>query len=207
MERKNNYDLQAEAAKRYFLTYDQGRILRKFPMEADERYLYPVLLGQRYRLCRKTGGLEKEQGGGWTDGNSHAEVMTLLDILCDGNGDCRLSGRWLGMHNFGQMFHARLLEKDKNPAAELFDREPELFSQRCLALGGRPVPGGDLSYAVPLFGPLEICIQLWLGDEEFAPRLRYLWDENAGALIRYETMFYAVGLLLDRLTDGTCSQV
>ena len=42
---------------------------------------------------------------------------------------------------------------------------------------------------------------LRLGDEEFPPGLRFLWDENALMYIRYETMYYAKGLLLQRLAE------
>ena len=52
-----------------------------------------------------------------------------------------------------------------------------------------------------LFDGLKIGILFWHGDEEFAPRLRWLWDANAGMYIRYETMYFAVGLLRKRLTE------
>ena len=51
------------------------------------------------------------------------------------------------------------------------------------------------------FDGLPIVIQLWLGDEEFPPSLRFLWDENALMYLRYETMYYAKGLLLQRLKE------
>ena len=68
-------------------------------------------------------------------------------------------------------------------------------------MGGTPLPQGDVAYAIELFDSLSIGIQLWLGDEEFPPSLRFLWDENALMYIRYETMYYARGLLLQRLAE------
>ena len=59
-----------------------------------------------------------------------------------------------------------------------------------------------MGYAVELFDGLKIGILFWAGDEEFTPRFRYLWDENADQYIRYETMFYAVDLLRQRLGRG-----
>lgn len=207
MKRTDNYAIQVQQAKALFLTYDQEALIRKFQLRADEAYLYPILLGDVYRLSRTTGDLERLVNGNWVDGNSHGEVMTLLDILCDAKADRRLSGRWNSMQNFGMQFHQSLLEDRPGPAAEFFNRDPHCFQKRCEALGGTPVSGGDMSYAIPLFGGLAICVQLWLGDEEFAPRLRYLWDENALQYIRYETMYYAVGLLLSRLTQGVLCQI
>ena len=45
-------------------------------------------------------------------------------------------------------------------------------------------------------------VQLWYGDEEFPPRLRFLWDENTTRYIRYETTWYALGLLMKRLREA-----
>ena len=59
-----------------------------------------------------------------------------------------------------------------------------------------------MGYAVELFDGLKIGILFWAGDEEFTPRFCYLWDENADQYIRYETMFYAVDLLRQRLGRG-----
>jgi len=33
----------------------------------------------------------------------------------------------------------------------------------------------------------------------FPPNLRFLWDENADQYIRYETMYFAKALLLNRI--------
>ena len=62
--------------------------------------------------------------------------------------------------------------------------------------------GADLSFSFEVFDALPLAIQFWHGDDEFAPRLRYLWDENAKMYIRYETMYFAVGLLLRRIKEN-----
>ena len=74
-------------------------------------------------------------------------------------------------------------------------------ARACLALGGEPIPQGDVAYAIELFDGLCIGVQLWHSDEEFPPRLRFLWDENAAMYIKYETMHFAKGLLLQRLEE------
>ena len=202
-QREGNYAIQARSAKKRFLTYDQQTLIRKFGLAWDEQYLYTVLLSRPYRLCRATGDMEKQVDGVWTDGNSFEEVMTLLDLLCDAREDRCLSGNWKSMQNFGLMFHQNLLEEQRDTAAERFDREPEIFRRGCQALGGKPVSGADMAYSIELFDGLPICVQFWHGDEEFRPRLRYLWDENANQYIRYETMYYAVSLLKTRILEGT----
>lgn len=201
MARGNNYLIQARQAKERFLTYDQQKLIGKLDLKADENFLYVSMLSQTYRIDRTTGNMERETESGWADGNSYEEVMTLLDLLCDSREDRFLSGRWKNMSSFGLMFHQNLLEDQRDPWAEKFQNDQEGFRKACQALGGVPLPNGDIAYAIELFDGLEIAIQLWLGDEEFPPNLRFLWDENANMYIRYETMYFAKALLLQRIQE------
>lgn len=201
MSRSNNYLLQARQAKARFLTYDQQKLIDKLRLTADGQYLYISMLAQVYRICRTTGDMERKTGQEWADANTHEEVMTLLDLVCDSREDRFLSGRWKNMTSFGLMFHQNLLESARDPWAERFQADPEGFRKACLALGGAPLPTGDIAYAVELFDGLRIAVQLWFGDDEFPPNLRFLWDENALMYIRYETMYFARGLLLRRIEE------
>lgn len=201
MARRNNYLIQAAQAKQRFLTYDQEKLIAKFQLKADDTYLYVNLLCKFYRVSRSSGDMEYLDGESWKDGNSFHEVMTLLDLLCDSREDRRLSGRWQNMQTFGLQFHQNLLEEVKDPMAMAIDADPESFRAACQALGAEEIPGGDLGYGVELFEGLKIGMLFWHGDEEFLPRLRYLWDANAKMYIRYETMYYAVSLLEERLKE------
>lgn len=201
MERRDNYQIQAAQAKQHFLTYDQDRLIRKLNARSDEQYIYVNLLCEPYRLSRTAGDVERWLDGAWVDGNSFGEVMTLLDLVCDSREDRWLTGRWRSMGDLGLQFHQNLLEDKRDKMADLIDGNPEGFHRACGAMGGRLIPGADISYAIELFDGLEIGVQFWHGDDEFYPRLRYLWDENALQYIRYETMYYAVGLLLQRLRE------
>lgn len=199
MKRTDNYAIQAAQAKLRFLTYDQQRLIDKYALKADDSYLYTAMLSQPYRISRTTGDLEKLEGEAWVDGNTYEEVMTLLDLLCDAKENRSVSGNWKSLQSFGLLFHRGLLEERRNPHADYFDANPEAFHRGCLALGGKPVPSCDMGYAVELFDGLPVAVQFWHGDAEFFPRLRYLWDENALQYIRYETMHFAVGLVIRRI--------
>lgn len=201
MVRTDNYLIQARQAKACFLTYDAEKLAKKLNTKLDSDYLYTALFHQDYRISRKTGDLERLQGGAWVDGNSYEEVMTLLDLVCDSQDHRFVSGRWKDMQSFGHQFHQALLESPRDPWAEAFQNDLPGFRRGCLALGGTPLPIGDAAYAIEVFDGLPVAIQLWLGDEEFPPNLRLLWDENANLYIRYETMFFAKGLLLDWIRE------
>lgn len=200
MIRRNNYLIQAAQAKERFLTYDQNALIAKFGLKFDDDYLYVNLLRQSYRISRGTGDMEKQADNTWQEANTYHEVMTILDLLCDSRDDRFISGRWQSMQTFGQMFHRELLER-RDPAADRIEADPEGFRRACLALGGQPVSGCDMGYSLELFDGLPIALQFWHGDDEFYPRLRCLWDANALQYIRYETMYFAVNLVTDRILE------
>ena len=190
----DNYQIQLKNAQKYFLTYDQKKLIRKFRLRADEAFLYPTMFCTPYRLSRHTGKLERFTES-WEDANTFGEVMTLLDILCDSKDDRFLTGRWVSTQHFGKHIHTGLLEPEYDALADTFDKTSGSFRKACLALGGHPVKGGDEAYAIEVMDGLEIGIFFWHADEEFPAQLRFYWDENALMYIRYETMHYTLGYL------------
>ena len=198
MKEKDNYQLQVEGAKRHFLRYDQEKLIQKLNLTSDEGYLYTKMLRKSYRIHRRTGQVQRLDEI-WTETNDHGEVMTLLDLVCDSREDRFPTGRWQNMANFGALFHRSLAEDRTDPLAEAIQVNQAAFCRACEALGGTPGPGGDISYALPFFDRLPVAIQFWEGDEEFSPRIRWLWDENALMYLKYETMWFAVGMLRSRI--------
>ena len=197
----DNYKIQFQNAQKFFLTYDQEKLIRKFRLKHDEAYLYMTMYGSPYRLCRRTGNLEKFKGT-WVDANTFGEVMTLLDILCDSREDRFLTGKWMSTQMFGKYFHSGLLEPTFDELADAFDKNPGALEKACKALGGRPIKGGDEAWAVEVMDGLEIGIFFWHADDEFPAQIRFFWDENALMYIKYETMHYTLGYLRSLLKNG-----
>lgn len=190
----DNYKIQMENAQKFFLRYDQEKLIRKFQLKNDENYLYLTMFSRPYRLSRHTGRLEQFRDG-WQDANTFGEVMTLLDILCDSKEERHLTGRWVSTQHFGKHIHTGLLELEEDPLATAFDKASDSFAGACKALGGYPIPGGDEAYAVEVMDGLKIGILFWYADDEFPAQLRFYWDENALMYIKYETMHYTLGYL------------
>lgn len=199
MRLTNNYLIQAQQAKDLFVTYDQDKLISKLGLRHDETYLYPVMFSEVYRIHRNTGDIHRETESGWVDANSFGEVMVLLDLVCDSREDRFVTGRWKNMTDFGLMFHKNLMEGKADPFAELFQADPEGFRRACETLKGCPFPQGDIAYTLEVFDGLCLTLQLWFGDEDFPAGLRLLWDENALMYIKYETMHFAKGMLLEKL--------
>ena len=198
MERRDNYSIAAARARQLFLEFDQQRLARKLGARMDDDYLYTVFLSEPYRIQRSTGDISRFHGGSWVEANSFGEVLTLLDLVCDSREDRHPSGRWKNMRDFGHGFHQQMLEQ-RDPWADFFEQQPEAFAKALERMGGEKYPLGDVAYSIPVFDGLRLLIQLWFGDEEFPAQLRYLWDENALMYLKYETMFYAIPLVLRRI--------
>ena len=197
--RFDNYAIAVDQAKKRFLTYDQQELIHRCRLRHDEDYFYITFLADPYRICRYSGDVQRLQAGAWVDGNSFGEVMTIFDWLCDSRLDRYVCGRWVNVVSHGHYFHADLQEEREDANAVYFSQNDAGFRAACLALGGREMSGGDMGFAIELVDGLPVYVQLWHGDEEFAPRLRFLWDENYAMYLRYETTWYAVPLLIGRI--------
>ena len=201
-ERKDNYQIQAQQAKKRFLTYDQQELIDRCRLSYDADYLYVTFLSEPYRICRKSGDMQRKHHGVWVDGNSFGEVMTILDWLCDSRADRYITSRFVNIVTQGHYFHRNLQETEKDPDAEWFSAHPEAYSAACEALGGQPMAGGDIGYAIELLDGVKIFVRLWYADEDFPAKLLCLWEENVLQYIRYETTWYAVGLLVERIKEN-----
>ena len=197
----DNFAIKVANAQKFFLTYDQEKLIQKFNLHADENFLYVIMFRMLYRINRQTGGFELYRGT-WQECNTFGVVMTVLDILCDSKDDRYLTGRWASTQQFGKYIHSSLLELEEDPLAERFDKAPGSFRKACMALGGHPIVGGDEAYAVEVMDGLEIGIFFWYGDEEFPAQLRFFWDENAPMYLKYETMHYTLGYLRSLLNPS-----
>ena len=98
----SNYDLQVDIGKQIFLQYDQERLIRKFCLEADERWIYLIYLGTPCRIDRGDGTIEEFAQGVWRECRSYSTVMTIYDLLCFHKGETPppLFDRWCTVGTF-----------------------------------------------------------------------------------------------------------
>ena len=200
---KSNYDLQVDIGKRIFLEYDQKLLIRKFHLEADERYLYLTYLNTPCRIARSGGGIEERIEGAWKECRSFSTVMTVYDLLCYHKGEAApaLSGQWCAVGNFVVTGVTNTETFTKKYAARLGGRLEELKAA-AQSLGGvlQPrVAGADLTCKFQVTPFFSVLLQFWEGDDEFEPRLMLLWDRNTDQFMHFETTFYLQGDLLERL--------
>ena len=199
--KRDNYAIQAEDARVRFLTYDQTAM----PAEKDENHLCLPFCGCDYRISRADGHIFRRAGDVWLPADSHGEALTLFDYLCDARPDRAPANAFATIAALGSHVHRQLATQAD--ALDLrIDRDPGLFRAACAKLGCAEAAGGDLCFRMNLFPDLPVLLRFWHSDEDFPPKLDILWDRNALQFLRYETLWYAAGLLRQRLAEAMGGQ-
>ena len=192
-----NFDKLAEQGKPFFLRCDQRTILRRFPgLEADAGHLYPRFCGERFAVDRETGDVTGPDG----QKAGPAETLAIFDWLCHQDAPVRLAGEWRTTNNLPGCGQSNPDDAKLNGVwgARFSGKLPEL-RRACAALGGAPFPVGDAAAELPVFDGFRAVFQFWEGDDEFPASIRFLWDASALQYLHYETLYYIMGCLLERL--------
>jgi hypothetical protein len=170
------------------------------PVQKDGEYLYLHFCGFPYRICRADGHLFRRVGEHWLPADSHGEVLTVYDYLCDAKPGRALAREPVSMAHLGGHVHTNLAAASGSLELAI-DRAPDAFRRACEALGGTPARGGDICYDLELFPDLPVQLRFWHADEDFPPSLDLLWDRNTLQFLRYETTWFAAGVLRGRLRE------
>lgn len=197
-----NYEKQVYIARELFLKYDQAAMIRKFALAHDAEFLYLELLHQPCRISRSTGAVEQQIEGVWSLCVSYELVMTVYDVLCSSVPHPVLSGEWVPLYGLQATMSSPNQDKLFGSYGARFQDRTKQLARACLALGGemQSVPkSADVCSRIPILPFFPVIFQFWDGDEEFAPKIMILWDRKALDFMHFETLYYVVGLLLQRL--------
>ena len=199
----SNYDKMLAASQALFLGYDQEDMIRRWALEHDDDFLYAGYMGQKLRIDRRSGDVGYAHAP--AEGEYRAtrfvnEGMALFDLLTRSAVRPVPTGRWSSVSALGGIIgagHDRTLSHE-GTAAKFQDR-CDALAAACRRLGGVPTGKADVGYAIPVFQDFQILFQFWDGDDEFPANIKYLFDENALQFMHYETLWYVMGTLADRL--------
>jgi len=131
--------------------------------------------------------------------------VLLLHYLLQADGT-PVSGRWVaykevpGALLYGAVFARRVTE----PLEKKFGRSARLFREAGLRLGGEFGPIGDASLFLRAFPCVPLYLVLWEGDEEFPPKVQFLFDSTVHHYLPLEDMVVlgqmAAGRMIRQLT-------
>ena len=193
----DNYEIARDRAQVYFLNFDQQAIIDRWGLRNDANYLYLDFVGRPYRICRKSGRVERLFDSTQAD---FSETLSIFDLLCHKGNDQFLTGRYAPVNSLrGRPVSVGVDAEFHGKVARYFDMNPALLKAACLALGGTPVNMGDIGFCFPIFDKMQVILKFYHSDEDFPASLTFLWDENTLNFVFYETVFYIAGFLLDTL--------
>lgn len=89
---------------------------------------------------------------------------------------------------------------------EVFGRSLEAFRQAAEALGGQPVDMGDAAYAFLALPRVPVVVILWLADDEFPARVRFLLDKHAHRQLPLDALWVLCRVLAKRLIAAANKQ-
>ena len=199
--------IQAQGIE-FFLKYDQQRSIDRFSLEADDSYIYVDYLDGAYRVDRLTALVDlKGADGEWAEFKDPYTSLVLYDMLCcfqDQEGGASLAGDFCPAKSLTSTVMSASLLGGSNKYDVLMGHTDELAAA-CERLGGTLQPRkarADITYAIPVFKWFNILFQFWDGDEEFAPKVVFLWDKNTLQFMHYETLYYVMSDIMTRLWPG-----
>lgn len=226
-----NYDKQVLMSRELFLKYDQQEMVDKFHLQNDEDYIYIQLLDRMHRISRKTGCIEAatepvnvvsspipamDIGKEHTELNIRTQdfeecldynvVMTIYDVLCYSK-DPILAHQWVPLASLQVTLSSPGTDTFTQKYADAFSGKVEQLWDVCRQLGGRRpeiMAGADLCWEFDIFPFFPVQFRYWDKDEEFPAQIRLLWDKNSLRFMHFETVYYALHILLNELKNRLC---
>lgn len=115
------------------------------------------------------------------------------------------SGRWISFAELpdGRFYAQAYQGYSGDELAKHFQNDAGAFESAALKLGGRRESWGDLSFsfiALPEVPLLAVC---WLGDEDFPPSYRILFDASAANQLTTDACAVLGGRLASKLIKST----
>ena len=154
--------------------------------------------GAKYSIDRETGDVY--------DGNDNlagpAATLAIFDMLCHSQKPVLLSGEWRTTNMLpggGQSSPDDVLLNSR--LTKRFEQQTDALQAACQSMGGMRFPVGDVAWEIPVFDWFPAVFQFWLGDDEFPSSARFLWDRNTLQFLHYETLYYIMGNVLNKLND------
>ncbi|MBD5160462.1 MAG: DUF3786 domain-containing protein [Oscillibacter sp.] len=203
MEKTSNYDLMRNKMEQAFVRYDQQEMIDRFHLLHTSEHLFITFVGEKYRVDRLTGKVERCAADGTFVHAGFNESMTIFDVLCCSKPGCRLSGEYAAATNLPGIANISAPGAGMfADAARFFTYRCDVLRQNCERLNGVEQKFGDVSYLIPLFDFMPVIVQFWDADDEFDAVLKILWDKNTLDFMHFETTFYAADHLMKRLTES-----
>jgi hypothetical protein len=107
--------------------------------------------------------------------------LTMLAYYFDLSDGAPIANEWIAFNQIpGGMFYAQAFQGySGDELAKVFGNDSDAFIDANERLGGRREFFGNLAFSYQVLPRVPIMVVCWLGDEDFPPSYRMLFDANA----------------------------
>lgn len=196
----DNYERALVYARGLFLKWDQEKIIARAGLEADGEYIYLHFLGLPHCIRRESGEIFRMGEERLPCGFSAS--LSIFDYLCREGALPIARGELYPVNSLKHVAQSSPsdISFHQSHADRMMEHLPAL-REAVKRLGISPFPQGDAACVFPVFNGFSAIFQFWEGDEEFPPSVRFLWRENAQEFLKYETIYYVMGCILERIWE------
>ena len=184
-----------------FARLDPKETMARLPFVGFDGERFSVkLLGREYRISWPEYALEV------TDGGAQPPLPTqtfLLRCLLE-TKDEAWQGAWKTFREmpWGEMYHKPYTGRVLTRAAFTFGTRVEQFRRAAEKLGGIPLKHGDAGFQFDFFGPYQMQIIVWEGDDEFPPNAQVLYTDNFAGGFAAEDRVVAGDILIGHIKSA-----
>lgn len=205
LPRKSNYEIMKNQMSAEFVKYDQAKMIEKFGLRSNERYLYIRFVERDYRICRTSGTVTWSEDGFMTESEGdYNEAMTIYDVLCNSKDSCMISGK------FSPVNMLKNTVQIMNTGGSFFQKTADRLAGKTLQLektlgriGKKADVSGDVAAYINAFEFLPILVQFWDADEEFPAVLKFMVDETIQDFMHFETVMFMLVHVAGRILEET----
>ena len=127
-------------------------------------------------------------------------VLSVYDMLCHSETTPVLKGEFVPITALSRIHGTQPIHEDLHSShAAFFAGKTSELAALCQRKGGIPWGSGDVSFILPVFDFFPVRLCFWDADEEFPASLQFFWDANALDFLHYETLWYVMNSLAERL--------
>jgi len=185
-----------ELEKKDMIPLCENALARAFSSED----LVLSILGEEILVDRKNHSLRRKNQGEWEQVNHPLlELLVLVYLLNAGPQILSrelVSAKELKTAHFFQGPH----ELNAGKVLERFGRDPEGFKKAAESLGGEGQNlASDAAYKIPALPKVPLYYLLWVGDDEFEPRLSVLFDRSIESHLSADAVWGLVAFVSEAL--------
>jgi hypothetical protein len=156
--------------------------------DAEQKVYILAAWGDDYLVSPAAGRIECRPGGGPRP-HPYFSVFLLHHLLRA--PETGSAGIWISEKDIpgGQTFFRGPHAIPTAWISDRYNNDINLYKERCRQLGGQPLAMADAAFSFPVTPRTPVAVLYWLGDEDFPPEAKILFDRSLSEYLAADALF------------------